>query len=99
MAVWSRFQVPALVRAGFRVITVENRGNEPDSATTPSTVIADYVDDTAAFVNVLDLAPCWLVGASLGAMIPKEMALAHPTLVRRAPLAGTRCRTVFFRAK
>lgn len=99
MAVWSRFQVPALVRAGFRVITVENRGNEPDSATTPSTVIADYVDDTAAFVNVLDLAPCWLVGASLGAMIAQELTLGHPTLVRGAALVGTRCRTDLFRAK
>lgn len=98
MAIWSRFQVPALVQAGFRVITIENRGTEKYSDP-PSTDIADYVADTAAFIDALALAPCSLVGASLGAIIAQELMLACPELVRRAALLCTRSRIDLFRTK
>jgi pimeloyl-ACP methyl ester carboxylesterase len=99
MAVWSRFQIPALIQAGFRVITVENRGSESGPSLMPSTDLGDYVGDCAAFITALDLAPCRLVGASLGAMVAQELTLAYPMLVRGAALLGTRSRTDMFRAR
>jgi thioesterase CepJ len=95
--VWLTNQVPALVRAGYQAITFDNRGTAPSAVPPGPYRLADLVEDTAGLISSLELGPCRIVGASLGAMVGQELAVARPDLVRAAALLGTRCRTDFFR--
>ena len=54
--------------------------------------------DTAGLIEQLDLAPCRLVGLSLGGFVAEELCCARPDLVRSAVLWGSAGRpTAFFR--
>ncbi|MEK0098199.1 alpha/beta hydrolase [Streptomyces sp. A475] len=88
---WDAYQVPALVRAGHEVVTFENRGSVPG----PSQPFGldDMVEDTAHLIEALGLAPCRVVGVSLGAIVAQELALRHPRLLRQAVFMATRGRT------
>lgn len=94
--VWQLHQVPALVDAGYRAITFDNRGFAPGSE--PGFTIDDLVADTAALIERLDLGPCRLVGTSMGAQVVTELALARPELVTQAVLMATRGRRDVMRA-
>lgn len=96
--VWTLHQVPAIVAAGYRAITLDARGTHVSPPSSPFR-LADLIVDASLLIAELGLAPCFVVGASLGAMIGQELALAHPDLVRAAALLGTRSRTDFFRGK
>lgn len=89
--VWHLHQVPALVEAGYRVVTFDNRGISPSGGTGGFT-IDDLVADTAGLIEHLGLGPCRLVGTSMGAQVVQELALARPDLVRQAALLATRGR-------
>ncbi|NUT35777.1 MAG: alpha/beta hydrolase [Hamadaea sp.] len=95
--VWHTHQVPALVRAGYRVVTVNHRGTPPSPVPPGPYLMAQLVADVVALVELLDEGPVHLVGASLGAFVAQEVALARPDLVRSAVLMGTRARTDKFR--
>lgn len=95
--VWAAHQVPALRAAGFRVVTFDNRGSMPSDTPPGPYRVADLVADTAALIRALDLGPCRVVGASLGAMVAQELALVRPDLVRGLVLLSTRGRTDFLR--
>lgn len=97
--IWALHQVPAIVGAGYRAVLLDARGGS--QATTPSTPfrLGDLADDAAVLITELRLAPCFVVGASLGAMIAQELALSRPDLVRAAVLVGTRCRMDFFHSR
>jgi pimeloyl-ACP methyl ester carboxylesterase len=97
-SVWQRHQVPALVAAGYRVLTYDLRHTRRTADHPKPFALADLVADAAALVTALELGPCRLVGASLGAMIAQELALAHPDLVRAACLLGTRGRADAYRS-
>ncbi|WP_255280913.1 alpha/beta fold hydrolase [Actinomadura madurae] len=84
--VWSMHQTPALNRAGYETITFDNRGVPPSDAPEGDYTLAEMVADTAGLIEALDLGPCHLAGASLGAMIAQELALGRPDLVRSAVL-------------
>lgn len=87
--VWELHQVPALVAAGFRVCTFDNRGIAPSSESAEGMTIDDLVADTAALIEQLGDGPAHLVGTSMGARVAQELALARPDLVRKAVfLAG-----------
>lgn len=88
---WHLHQVTALTRAGFRVVTFDNRGIGPGSDTEPFT-IDDMVNDTAGLIDHLDSGPAIVIGTSLGARIATELALARPELVSGAVLMATRGR-------
>jgi pimeloyl-ACP methyl ester carboxylesterase len=96
--VWHLHQVPALVEAGYRVITFDNRGVAPASALgaeeagDPRFTIDDLVEDTAGLIGGLGLGPCRVVGTSMGAQVVTELALKHPELVSQAVLMATRGR-------
>ncbi|WP_308431606.1 alpha/beta fold hydrolase [Streptomyces lucensis] len=92
---WMAHQVPAFVAAGHRVVVFDNRGSGPGPVA-PFT-LSSMVDDTAALVEALDLGPCRIVGASLGAIIAQELALGRPELVRQAVFMATRGRTDMLR--
>ena len=88
---WHLHQVPAFERAGYRVITFDNRGiGETENAEgfTTQTMVAD----TAALIEDLGAAPARIVGVSMGAFIAQELMLARPELVGKAVLMATRGR-------
>ncbi|MFD3870354.1 alpha/beta fold hydrolase [Streptomyces sp. NPDC058623] len=89
---WHLHQVPALVRAGLRVITFDNRGIAPSDECAGGFGLADLVADTAALIEELRLGPCQVVGTSMGAYVAQELALARPELVDRLVLMATRGR-------
>jgi pimeloyl-ACP methyl ester carboxylesterase len=95
---WRPCQVPALTAAGYRVITVDNRGVPPTDRCPEGFTIDDMVGDIAGLVNSLGAASCRIVGFSLGGIIVQELLLAHPGLVTDAVLMATRGRTDTLRA-
>jgi pimeloyl-ACP methyl ester carboxylesterase len=96
---WHLHQVPALVEAGLRVVTFDNRGVPPSDECPGGFSIADMVADTAALIEALDLAPCAVVGTSMGAQIAQELAVSRPDLVRRLVLMATRARSDVLRTE
>ncbi|MFD4259400.1 alpha/beta fold hydrolase [Streptomyces sp. NPDC058534] len=89
---WHLHQVPALVAAGFRVISFDNRGIAPSEECPGGFGIDDLVADTAALIEELGLGPCQVAGISMGAHIAQELALSRPDLVDRLVLMATRAR-------
>ncbi|MFI6099737.1 alpha/beta fold hydrolase [Lentzea sp. NPDC051213] len=86
--VWRTYQVPALVKAGYRVAFFDNRGIKPSSECASGFTMDDMVADTAALISHLG-GPAHVIGTSLGARITQELALAHPSLVRSTVLMAT----------
>lgn len=85
-SVWDLHQVPALRAAGFRVITMDNRGIPPSDDGTDGFTIEDLVSDVAALIDFLDAVPCRVIGTSMGSYIAQEVALAHPELLHSVVL-------------
>lgn len=82
--VWEPHQVPALVAAGFRVITYDARGIPPSSECADGITIDDLVGDAAAIIEHAGAGPAVVIGTSLGSRVTQELALARPDLVSRA---------------
>lgn len=84
--VWSLHQMPALVAAGYRVVTYDNRGMSPVPGQTdtycPDISVSELVDDLAVLIEHFGV-PADVIGTSLGARVVQELALARPDLVRR----------------
>ena len=55
--------------------------------------VHDLAEDTVRAIEVLGLHDIYLFGASLGGMISQDIAINHPTLVRKMVLAVTSSRT------
>jgi pimeloyl-ACP methyl ester carboxylesterase len=89
---WRLHQVPALVAAGYRAITVDNRGVAPSDPAKPGLTVEDLVADTAGLVERLVGGACRLVGSSMGAHIVQELLLARPDLATQAVLMASRGR-------
>lgn len=81
--VWDLHQVPALVSAGYRVCTFDNRGIAPSGESVDGITIEAMVADTAGLIELLG-GPAHVVGTSLGARVAQELTLARPDLVRKA---------------
>ncbi|MBM7773065.1 pimeloyl-ACP methyl ester carboxylesterase [Actinokineospora baliensis] len=90
--VWHLHQQPALVAAGYRVITVDNRGIAPTSECADGITVADMAADVVALAEHLELSTIALIGTSLGARIAVEVAATRPELVDRLVLMATRAR-------
>ena len=95
--VWSMYQVPALAAAGYEAISFDNRGMPPSDVPPGDYSLADMVADTIGLIKALDLAPCRVVGTSLGAFIATEVAVSRPDMVTCCVLMATRARTDVFR--
>lgn len=87
--VWKAHQEPALVKAGFRVVTFDNRGIAPSSECADGFTLDDMVADTAALIEHVGGGPALVVGTSLGARITQELALARPDVVAAAVMIAT----------
>jgi pimeloyl-ACP methyl ester carboxylesterase len=90
---WTPHQVPALTAAGYRVVTMENRGVPPSDVGPEGFTLGDMVGDVAGLIEVLGIGPCRVIGFSLGGMLVQELLLAHPGLVTQAVLMASRGRT------
>lgn len=90
---WHLHQVPALVSAGYQVVTFNNRGIAPTDACADGFTVDDMVADTAGLAGHLGLGPCRFVGTSMGAHVVQELCLARPELVSQAVLIATRGRS------
>jgi 3-oxoadipate enol-lactonase len=76
------YQTPALLDAGFRVLSFDNRGvGESDKPAGPYTTKL-FAEDTKALVDSLGISDFHLLGVSMGGMIVQEYVLAHPGDVR-----------------
>lgn len=89
---WRTHQVPALTAAGHRVITLDNRGIPPSDPCPEDFTLDAMAGDIARLIERLGLAPCRVVGYSLGAIAVQELVLARPELVRQAVLMATAAR-------
>jgi pimeloyl-ACP methyl ester carboxylesterase len=88
---WHLHQVPAFQRAGYRVITFDNRGIGATENATGFTT-EQMVGDVAALIEKLDAAPVRIVAVSMGSFLAQELMLARPELVTAAVLMATRGR-------
>lgn len=83
------YQTPALLEAGYRVLTFDNRGvgvtSKPAGPYT-STLLAD---DTKALVDELGISRFHLMGVSMGGMIVQEYALKYGADLTSLTLACT----------
>jgi pimeloyl-ACP methyl ester carboxylesterase len=95
---WALHQVPALAEAGYRVITVDNRGVPPSDVGPEGFTVDDMAEDVAGLIGALAADPCRVVGFSLGGIITMEALLKYPELFTRAVLMATRGRTDAMRA-
>jgi len=95
--VWSMYQVPALAAAGYETVTFDNRGMPPSDVPPGDYSLADLVADTAGLIEALGLAPCRVVGNSLGSFVATELAVTRPDLVTCCVLLAMRARSDAFR--
>lgn len=95
--VWTLYQVPALVRAGYEAIVFDNRGMPPSDVPPGGYSLADLVADTAGLIEALGVGPCRLVATSLGAFVAAELARVRPDLVTCCVLMALRARSDAFR--
>jgi pimeloyl-ACP methyl ester carboxylesterase len=91
--VWTMHQTPALRDAGYQALTFDNRGIPPSDVPPGKYSLDDLVADTRGLIEALALAPCRIVGASLGALIAQELVITAPELVRCAVLIATKARS------
>lgn len=73
----------------FEVLRFDQRGmGQTTGPDTPHTM-ADYAEDAAALMAVLDFSPAAVLGYSFGGMVAQELALRHPQRVSRLLLLCT----------
>ena len=83
-----RFLTPLLVKAGFRVVTVDQRGMGETSAVWPEYGSTPLARDLMALLRHLDAGPALLYGTSNGAAAGVYVAAEAPELVRGLILAA-----------
>jgi pimeloyl-ACP methyl ester carboxylesterase len=88
-AAWVPFQVPALVAAGYRVVTFNPRGVPPSEVPAPPYSVAEMAADLAGLIEHVASHPVALIGYSMGALVAQEVALARAELLRGLLLLGT----------
>lgn len=88
LTTWA-YQVPALVEAGYRVITFDNRGIGGTSRPAGPYSAELLAADAKALVDHLGMTDLHLMGVSMGGMIAQQYALAHPQDLRSLTLACT----------
>jgi pimeloyl-ACP methyl ester carboxylesterase len=79
---------PALA-ASYRLVVFDNRGVGGSDAPPAPYSVADMAADTVGLIDRLGLAPCRLVGVSLGGFVAEYLAAEFPRLVRAAALVAS----------
>jgi pimeloyl-ACP methyl ester carboxylesterase len=86
---WQVGVAPALVAAGYQVVTFENRGIAPSSSPPAPYSVDDLVGDTLGLLDHLGLDQPRLAGHSMGGWVAETMAAQHPDRVRAAAFMGS----------
>lgn len=86
---WQLGVAPALVSAGYRVITMDHRGMAPSDAPPAPYRVQDMAADAAGLLERLGGGPTWVVGHSMGGWVAEVLAATRPELVRGAALLGS----------
>lgn len=79
----------ALVSAGYRTVTMDNRGVGESQVTTGGFTTATMADDAIAVLDTASVPRAHVVGVSLGGMIAQQLALRHAGRVRGLVLQST----------
>jgi pimeloyl-ACP methyl ester carboxylesterase len=84
------FEQPArLARAGYRVVTLDNRGTgDSDPVTRPFRLRA-YADDVARVMDAVGIERADVVGISMGGMIAQHVAIRHEARLTGLVLLAT----------
>jgi pimeloyl-ACP methyl ester carboxylesterase len=90
--VWKTYQVPALTAAGYRAITIDNRGVPPSDICEGGFTLDDMIGDIGGLIEHLELGPCNIIGSSMGSIVVQELLVARPELTKRAVLMASRGR-------
>lgn len=86
---WHVGLLPALVAAGYRVATFDNRGVEPSSSPPAPYSVDMMTDDALGLLDHLGWRdPVRIAGHSMGGWIAETLVLDHPERVRAAALMG-----------
>lgn len=85
---WS-MQVGAFVEAGYRVLSLDNRGVGETAKPAGPYTTRQMADDTKRVIDALDIGEVHLLGFSMGGMIAQEYALAYGNTLRSLVLYAT----------
>src|SRR3989304_4256431 len=83
-------QIPALVKAGFKVITSDLRGFGESEAPDGFYSMDLFSDDLAALLDYLDIEKAVIGGMSMGGYILLNFMERYPERIKKAILMGTR---------
>lgn len=86
---WQVGITPALVAAGYRVVTFDNRGMPPSSSPPAPYRVADLVADTVGLLDRLGVDGALVAGHSMGGWVAERLAIEHPERVRAAAFMGS----------
>jgi pimeloyl-ACP methyl ester carboxylesterase len=87
---WHLGLQPALVAAGYRVLTFDNRGVAPSSSPPAPYRVEQMAADTIALLDHLGwVEPVRVAGHSMGGWIAETLVLDQPARVRAAALMGS----------
>jgi 3-oxoadipate enol-lactonase len=83
------YQTPALLEAGYRVLTFDNRGVGATSKPAGPYTSELLADDAKALVDELGITDFHLMGVSMGGMIVQEYALKYGSDLKSVTMACT----------
>jgi pimeloyl-ACP methyl ester carboxylesterase len=86
---WHVGVAPALVAAGFQVVTFDNRGIAPSSSPPAPYSVDDLVGDTLGLLDHLGLDRVRIAGHSMGGWVAETTAAHHPDRVHAAAFMGS----------
>ncbi len=81
--------VPALLAAGYQVVTFDNRGVEPSSCPVGPYSVAQMADDALGLFDHLRIERARIAGHSMGGWIAELLAARHPDRVVGAAFMGS----------
>lgn len=86
---WHLSLVPAMVAAGYQVVTFDNRGVSPSSSPPAPYTVNDLVVDTLGLLDHLGLESVRIAGYSMGGWVAETMSIRHAERVRGAAFIGS----------